>query len=117
MSLAELLAKQPVEWHGVRLNAPDWSDHSHSLAATSRLLSHHFVLHVMINAYWEPLEFEIPPPDADGGPWRRIIDTTLDSPDDIREWADAPVVRGRTYAVGPRSIVLLIARSLKGLFR
>ncbi len=110
MSLAELLSRQPVEWHGVRLNAPDWSDHSHSLAATSRLLSHRFVLHVMINAYWEPLEFDIPLPDPRGGPWRRIIDTALDSPEDICEWADASVVRAATYAVEPRSIVLLLAR-------
>ena len=110
MSLGELLSRQPVEWHGVRLNAPDWGDHSHSLAATTRLLSHRFVLHVMMNAYWEPLAFDIPPPDPRGGPWRRIIDTALDSPEDIREWADASVVRAATYAVQPRSIVLLLAR-------
>ena len=109
MTLGELLSRNPVEWHGVRLHAPDWSDSSHSLAATSRLLSHRMVLHVMINAYWEPLDFEIPPPD--GAPWRRVVDTALDSPDDIRAWADAPAVRGPTYAVQPRSIVLLIARA------
>jgi isoamylase len=109
MTLGELLGRNPVEWHGVRLRAPDWSDWSHSVAATSRLLSHRMVLHVMINAYWERLDFEIPPPD--GAPWRRVIDTALDSPDDIRGWADAPAVRGPTYAVQPRSIVLLIART------
>ncbi len=109
MTLGELLSRNPVEWHGVRLHAPDWSDRSHSLAATSRLLSHRMVLHVMINAYWEPLDFEIPPPD--GAPWRRVVDTALDAPDDIRAWADAPAARGPTYAVQPRSIVLLIART------
>jgi isoamylase len=110
MSLGELLAKQPVEWHGVKLNAPDWGDGSHSLAATSRLLSHRLVLHAMMNAYWEPLEFEVPPPDR-AGVWRRIIDTALDSPDDIREWADARTVRGPTYVAQPRSIVLLLAKA------
>ncbi|HTO48959.1 MAG TPA: glycogen debranching protein GlgX [Burkholderiales bacterium] len=109
MTLGELLSGNPVEWHGVRLHAPDWSDSSHSLAATSRLLSYRMVLHVMINAYWEALDFEIPPPD--GAPWRRVVDTALDSPDDIRAWSDAPAVRAPTYAVQPRSIVLLIART------
>ena len=110
MSLGELLAKQPVEWHGVKLNAPDWGDESHSLAATSRLLSHRLVLHVMMNAYWKPLGFEVPRPDGTGA-WRRIIDTALDAPDDICEWADARAVRGPTYAVEPRSIVLLLAKA------
>jgi glycogen operon protein len=94
----------------VRLGAPDWSDASHSLAATSRLLSHRAVLHVMINAYWEPLEFELPPPDGDG-PWRRIVDTALASPDDVREWDDAPALRAAKYSVQPRSIALLMART------
>ena len=64
----------------------------------------------MVNAYWEPLAFDIPPPDPRGGPWRRIIDTALDSPADICDWADATIVRAPKYAVGPRSIVLLLAR-------
>jgi glycogen operon protein len=64
----------------------------------------------MMNAYWEPLEFEVPRPDGTGA-WRRIIDTALDAPDDICEWADARAVRGPTYAVRPRSIVLLLAKA------
>jgi glycogen operon protein len=111
MTLAELLAQQPVEWHGVRLNAPDWNDWSHSLGVTSRLLSHRFELHLMINAWWEPLEFEIPPPDGAGAAWRRMIDTALDSPDDIAGWPEAPAVPAAKYAAQPRSIVLLMART------
>ncbi len=56
MSLTELLRRQPVEWHGVKLYAPDWSYSSHSLAATIRLLGYEAFLHIIINAYWEPLE-------------------------------------------------------------
>ena len=41
--------------------------------------------------------------------WRRIIDTSLDSPDDVCAWADAPTVQDATYVVQPRSVVLLIA--------
>jgi len=62
--------------------------------------------HVILNAHWEPLEFELPPV-ADGRPWRRWIDTFLDPPNDIVEWEHAPSVPGRTYRAGSRSVVVL----------
>ena len=37
LTLNELLRRQPFTWHGVRLNAPDWSHESHTLAATVAL--------------------------------------------------------------------------------
>lgn len=95
-------------WHGVRLNAPDWSHKSHSLAVTARIGGDR-LLHLMINAYWEALEFEIPSGIGEQGQWRRCVDTALNSPDDICQWADAPAIRGATYAVQPRSTALLIA--------
>ena len=60
---------------------------------------------------WEPLEFELSP-IAGGGrlPWRRWIDTFLDSPHDIVDWERAPSVGGRTYSTVPRSVVVLFAR-------
>ena len=32
---AELLRRQPVTWHGVRLDEPDWSHDSHTIALLS----------------------------------------------------------------------------------
>jgi hypothetical protein len=74
MPLNELLHRQPLSWHGVKLNAPDWSHQSHTLAATVPLLGYRLMLHLIVNAYWEPLQFEIP---ALGAPqfWRRCVDT------------------------------------------
>ena len=40
MTLSELLRRQPFQWHGVKLNAPDWGHESHTLAATVRLLGY-----------------------------------------------------------------------------
>ena len=60
MTLNELLRRQPFQWHGVKLNAPDWGHESHTLAATVRLLGYPLLLHLIVNAYWEALEFEIP---------------------------------------------------------
>jgi glycogen operon protein len=62
----------------------------------------------MLNAYWEPLSFELPPVPADHQHgWRRWIDTALDSPDDICSWQAASVVKQLTYVAQPRSVVLL----------
>jgi isoamylase len=108
LTLNELLERAGVEWHGVALNQPDWSPHSHSLAFTLRSIRGRFALHCMVNAYWEPLTFELPPVAADSQDrWRRCIDTALASPDDIGRWGDAPVVEQPTYAVQPRSLALL----------
>jgi isoamylase len=68
------------------------------------------LLHVMFNAYWEPLVFELPPLDP-RRPLRRWIDTDRDTPDDVHDWTLAPFVEGPTYAVQPRSLVTLIAES------
>jgi isoamylase len=108
-TLAELLRDNAVRWHGVRLDEPDWGYHSHTLAATSHLLGGRLLLHLMINAYWAPLEFEVPPLGDAHGAWRRCIDTSLASPDDIQRWCDAPIVRSASYRVAARAIVVLIA--------
>ena len=111
MMLNELLRRQPVQWHGLRLHAPDWGHESHSLGATVRLLGYPLQLHIMINAYWETLEFEIPVLDREEGAWRRCVDTYADPPGDICAWADAPAVEGPTCRVKPRSVVVLLAQA------
>ena len=111
LSLNQLLRRARIEWHGVALQRPDWSDHSHSLALTLQSLHARFLLHGMLNAYWERLTFELPPVPAEQA-WRRWIDTALDSPDDICPWECAPAVTQATYDVQPRSVVFLI-RALK----
>jgi glycogen operon protein len=109
MSLAELHRMQPGQWHGVKLHQPDWGHASHSLAVTVRLIGYPVSTHLMVNAYWEPLEFEVPPLDDPREQWRRCIDTYRDAPDDIRDWSEAPALQGRTCRVEPRSLVLLFA--------
>jgi len=49
------------------------------------------LLYFIFNAYWEPLEFELPLANQHN-PWRRWIDTSLDSPGDVAEWETAPPV-------------------------
>ena len=106
VSLSELIAGAVKAWHGVKLGQPDWGVDSHSIAFTAEIRSQQMLVHLILNAYWEPLEFDVPPA---AGPWRRWIDTSLPSPHDIVEWEKAPEAPGRTYRVGPRSVVMLFA--------
>jgi isoamylase len=109
-SLSQILHKSDIAWHGVRLNNPDWESSSHSIAFMARPPEEGTLVHVMINAYWEPLSFELPPVDDSGHPWRRWIDTFLDSPEDVVDWDEATEVVGTSYRVEPRSVVILFAR-------
>ena len=109
LTLNELLDQAELEWHGVALNRPDWGDDSHSIAFTISSLHGRFVLHVMLNTYWEPLTFELPVARSRGGMgWRCWIDTALPSPQDISAWEGAQIVSGPTYMVGARSMVFLV---------
>jgi glycogen operon protein len=109
-TLQQMLQAATKAWHGVKLNQPDWSDDSHSFAFGAELPSENLLFHLIANAYWEPLDFELPPVhNGSRDPWRRWIDTYLDSPRDIVAWQAAPSVPGYTYRVGPRSVVVLYA--------
>ena len=68
----------------------------------------------MVNAYWEPLTFELPPAPGVHQGWRRGVDTARDAPEDICEGPDAAPVVDETYVVQPRSLVLLFAVRLHG---
>ncbi len=109
-NLNTLLKNANLSWHGTRLHQPDWNDHSHSLALTLALADESLLFHVIFNAYWEALEFELPSlGKPDERCWRRWIDTSLDSPDDIVEWQNAPAVKEPAYQAGARSVVVVIA--------
>jgi glycogen operon protein len=106
-TLNALIEQGHKAWHGVRLNQPDWSDGSRSVALSARLRKEELHFHLILNAFWEPLDFELPKPMS--GTWRRWIDTSLDSPDDIVPWQEAPVIPADAYRAGARSVVLLVA--------
>jgi glycogen operon protein len=110
LTLNEILRRARVQWHGTRLNEPDWGSDSHSLACTLSSLSGRSVFHLMVSAYWEPLTFALPEPPM--GPqfgWRRLIDTAQPSPADIAQPESADLTITDSYSLLPRSIVLLFA--------
>jgi glycogen operon protein len=109
LTLNDLLNRARIDWHGIRVGSPDWSDSSHALAVTFQRPNARYALHTMLNAYWEPLVFQVPPSPS-GRPWRRCIDTSADSPNDIRPLDHALEVEQTRYFVQPRSVVFLVSR-------
>ena len=111
-SLSQLLAGAKMAWHGIKLNQPDWSQSSHAIAFSADIDEEGLVLHIVFNAYWQNLDFELPTLVHDREPvWRRWIDTGLDSPQDIVCWDCAPAIPGGTYRTFSRSVVVLVAHS------
>ena len=109
LTLNELLEQANKTWHGTKRNRPDWSDDSHSFSFCAELRNQGLFVCLISNAYWEPLEFEVPQLlEGNRNHWRRWIDTSLESPDDIVDWRDAPSIASLTYRVGPRSVVVLL---------
>jgi len=116
MSLTQLLRAGFKEWHGTKINAPDWSDCSHSIAFSAEALEEPIRVYVILNAYWEALEFELPQIDGQLV-WRRWIDTFREPPEDIVPWEAALPLAGYTYRAEPRSVIVLWAYVPRALER
>jgi isoamylase len=108
LSLAQLIQQANKSWHGVKRGQPDWSPESRSVALQVEMKQQRAVVYLILNAYWRPLDFELPHLYS-GGPWRRWIDTGLQSPFDIVPWHTAAPHSGATYRAQARSVVVLLA--------
>lgn len=71
----------------------------------------HGHLFIMLNAYWEPLAFQVPELPT-GRRWARLVDTAQPSPADI---AEPPVLldeNQHTYPATSRSAIVLIEQTV-----
>ena len=68
------------------------------------------IFYLILNAYREPLEFELPTMSSGEQQWRRWIDTGLESPEDIVDWPVAPRISRSVYFAASRSVAVLFAR-------
>ena len=94
----------------MKLNQPDWSPFSHSIAIGGELKSEGVSVHVILNAYWEPLDFELPILSG----WQRDLAAVDRYCDWIRRMTFANGMRSHPFweqriGLRPRSVVVLIA--------
>jgi glycogen operon protein len=101
-----------VSWHGMRAWDADWSPGSRLLAMMhSGRRADGDVDHVYLaaNAHWEGHAVELPalPP---GLRWHLFADTSAPAPGDVAvAGKEPPLVDQSSIAVGPRSVVVLVA--------
>jgi glycogen operon protein len=98
-------SKTAFTLHGTKLNEVSWSKHAHALAFTLYNEQYKKALHVMVNAYWEPLVFEIP--ELSDNKWRLLLNTANSYPDDFYSIQKDPLVVTDKLKLEARSIVAL----------
>ena len=105
-----------ITFHGTRAWQPDWSNGSRVFAAM--LCGKHAkggtvednTIYMAMNSCWLPLNFELPFPPK-GKRWHVSVNTGMPSPEDIFEAGGEPEVEDQSVMmVGPRSVVILIAK-------
>ena len=97
-------------WHGQYLGQPDWSKDSHAIAFSLKHPASGEHLHIILNAYWEPLDFELPFLES-GNYWHRILDTALPAPNDFSDLEVAVKIDQDNYLVTARSSVILMEKT------
>lgn len=98
--------REDVSWYGVGRDA-DLSDPSRSLAFALHGASQQDKdIYVMINAHLEELTFQIQ--EGTTNEWRRVVDTSLESPFDILESGNESPLLPLHYQVPARAVVILL---------
>ncbi|MGD0916801.1 MAG: glycogen debranching protein GlgX [Thermodesulfobacteriota bacterium] len=98
-----------ISWHGTRLNSPGWNDtDARALAFTLGGFDGDPDMHVMMNMYWDNLEFDIPV--IPGRKWYEKIDTSEQSPCDVADQGSEKLCSGNTLKISGRSIVVLVSK-------
>ena len=106
-----------LEWHGARLNGPDWGQNSHAIALH---LYEDFPqrdhIYLIANAHWESGRFELP--QLNGWRWTRFLDTAVSGPAGIREpGKETALDEQHSYPVQARSTVVLVGKPRIGVMR
>jgi glycogen operon protein len=106
-----------ILWHGVSPSKPDFGSNSRTLAFTldGRRSDRPGVVdrdfYVAMNSHFDPVRFKIPAAPS-GRTWRRAVDTSLPSPDDIVDEDTGPIVAiSEKYLVQPHSMIILVSEA------
>jgi isoamylase len=98
--------RHDVRWYGVGRDV-DWTDGSHQLSYCLHGASQgDRDLYVMVNAGREDLTFTIQ--DGRAADWRRVVDTSRPSPEDIVADDDGVALETAEYLVRARSVVVFL---------
>jgi len=80
----EFLKNEDITWHGAEPFSPNWEPSSRFLAFTLKDHQNGHDLYIAFNSHFESLTIHLPP-SPQFKKWYRIIDTSLESPEDFLE--------------------------------
>ena len=93
-----------LRFHGIQLEKPDWKSWSHSFAFELMDGSDAPRFYVAMNAWKEPLTFELP-----HRVWHSVVDTAKPAGQDFIDPEHAAVLHANKIVVAPDSVVVLVS--------
>ena len=92
-----------IQWHGIKVNKPDWGDWSHTLGYSINKKDEGSAIWVGFNAYKEAMLFELPKPVS---PWKKYIDTSVLKNKNISK---KPLANQLNVRIESNSLILMVA--------
>ncbi|MBW3042506.1 glycogen debranching protein [Prochlorococcus marinus] len=92
-----------IQWHGIKVNKPDWGEWSHTLGYSINKKDEGSAIWLGFNAYKETMVFELPKPTS---PWKKYIDTSLLKNKNVSK---KPLANQSNISMESYSLVLLVA--------
>jgi len=92
-----------IQWHGIKVNKPDWSDWSHTLGFSINKKDEGSAMWLGLNAYKETMLFELPTPIS---PWKKYIDTSLLKNKNVSR---KPLANQSNVRIESNSLVLMVS--------
>ncbi len=103
-----------IEWHSDKVGKPDWTEQSRILAFTiggplKKDGLRKADIYIAFNSDEKVVKFNLP--RIQGRSWRKIVDTSLSSPEDFIDYKDEePLPEQRHISLEPGSSMILVAR-------
>ncbi len=92
-----------IQWHGIKVNKPDWGDWSHTLGYSINKKDEGSAIWLGFNAYKEAMLFELPKPLS---PWKKYIDTSCLKNKNVSK---KPLANQSNISIESNSLVLMVA--------
>jgi len=100
---------EDISWYGTKMTEVDLSDNSHCLAFCLHGASQGDTdIYVMINSYWEPVEFKVH--EGAAGDWHRVCDTSRQYPNDFLVQGNEERMESMLYTLADRAIAIFIKK-------
>ena len=92
-----------IQWHGIKVNKPDWGDWSHTLGFSINKNNDGSAIWLGFNAYKESMLFDLPTPIS---PWKKYIDTSILKTKNVSK---KPLANQSNVRIESNSLVLMVS--------